>query len=345
VVSAQVAAPARRAGQRVLLHFDAVDWEAEVWLNGVRVGTHRGGYDPFSFDVTDALTRGGAQEILLGVWDPTDRGPQPRGKQVLRPHSIWYTAVSGIWQSVWIETVPGAHITALDLRPDLDRSVLVVRADVVAAPAGTMVRAVALDHGRAVASVEVPVGEPLALAIPEVHPWSPDDPFLYDLAISLSSGDSVTSYFGMRKIAVQRDSAGTPRLFLNNRPLFQLGLLDQGWWPDGLYTAPTDAALRADIETTRALGFTSPASTSRWSRTAGTTGPTAWDCSSGRTCRVERTTHRRRKRSSAKSCGTSSTPAATIRRSWCGCRSMKDGGSTTPSVSPAGSPTTTPPAS
>lgn len=240
---------------RVLLHFGAVDWETVVFVNGRRVGQHRGGYDPFSFDITDALHPTGAQELVVGVWDPTDAGDQPRGKQVREPRSIWYTSVTGIWQTVWLEPVPSAHVTDVDFAPDIDPSRVVVRVHASGAGDAERVSATAFAGDQEVGSVEGSVDEPLTIAIAEPRLWSPDDPFLYDLRVRLASGDSVASYFGMRTIAVARDSLGVRRLFLNGRPLFEYGPLDQGWWPDGLYTAPTDAALRYDIETTRRLGF------------------------------------------------------------------------------------------
>ena len=247
-------APARGGG-RLLLHFGAVDWAAAVWVNGHRVGEHRGGYDPFTLDVTDALGAGPEQELVVAVTDPTDTGDQPRGKQVARPHGIWYTSVTGIWQTVWLEPVPTAHVTALDIRPDVDSSRVSVRVDAAGAPAGARVEVEALADGRSVARAVGTAGAPIALPIPSPHLWAPGDPFLYDLRVRLQGADSVGSYFGMRKIAVAPDSTGVLRLFLNGRPLFEYGLLDQGWWPDGLYTAPTDEALRSDLETTLAMGF------------------------------------------------------------------------------------------
>lgn len=248
-------APRLPAGGRLLLHFGAVDWDAQVFVNGQRVGEHRGGYDPFTVDVTDALRGGGDQELVVGVWDPTNKGPQPRGKQVQHPHSIWYTAVSGIWQTVWLEPVPAAHITHLLIVPDVDAGALRVATTADGAPAGTRVRVTARDGSRTVGSAEGAVGDTLVVRIPRAKLWSPDRPFLYTLHVALSTGDAVDSYAGMRKIAVARDSAGVNRLFLNGRPLFEFGPLDQGWWPGGLYTAPTDAALRSDIATTKRLGF------------------------------------------------------------------------------------------
>lgn len=249
-------APARPQGGRVLLHFGAADWEAVVSVNGKEVGQHRGGYDPFTFDITDALTPSGTQELLVRVWDPTDTGPQPRGKQVLKPHSIWYTAVTGLWQTVWLEAVPATYISSLRIDPDVDAGVVRLQVNVAGSNAASAkVTAEALDGTRAVGSANGRAGESLAVRIPNAKPWSPSNPFLYDLDVRLSTGDAIKSYTGMRKIAVSKDAGGINRLFLNGQPLFEYGQLDQGWWPDGLYTAPTDAALRFDIDTQKSMGF------------------------------------------------------------------------------------------
>jgi hypothetical protein len=241
-------------GQRVLLHFGAVDWEAKVSLNGKELGVHRGGYDAFSFDVTAALKAEGAQEITVEVFDPTDLGGQPRGKQKLKPGGIMYTPSSGIWQTVWLEPVAEMHIESLKIVPDVDGGCLRLTVD----SAGT-VEAVASDGGKEVAQVSGAAGSELKLAIPNPKLWSPDSPHLYDLRVSLKSGgkvvDEVTSYFGMRKIALGKDKKGVTRPMLNGKYVFQVGPLDQGFWPDGIYTAPTDEALRWDVAETRRLGF------------------------------------------------------------------------------------------
>ncbi|MBP1595467.1 MAG: lacZ [Acidobacteria bacterium] len=249
-------APRLADGARLLLHFGAVDWEAVVSVNGRPVGEHRGGYDPFTFDITGALAPEGPQEIVVRVWDPTNKGMQPRGKQVLNPRGIWYTAVTGIWQTVWLETVPSTYVESLRIDPDVDAGALRIRvqaAGAEAARAGGRVQV--LDGARVVAEGQSAPGETIAVRMPDPRLWSPADPFLYNLKISLSTGDAVASYAGMRKISVGRDAAGVNRLFLNNKPLFQYGQLDQGWWPDGLYTAPTDEALRFDVEMQKKLGF------------------------------------------------------------------------------------------
>ena len=246
-------------GQRLLLHFNAVDWECAVFVNGTFCGRHQGGYDPFYFDITGALVPQGDQELVVAVWDPSDKGYQPRGKQILEPQGIWYTAVTGIWQSVWLEPVPRAHIRNLALTPDIDKGVLRLSATVDGAAPGDEIVAVALDGAAPVAGSAGQPGAPFEIPIENAKLWSPDSPFLYNLTVSLTRGgqtlDEVQSYFGMRKIAVAKDDRGINRLVLNNQVLFQLRPLDQGWWPDGVYTAPTDEALRYDVETTRAMGF------------------------------------------------------------------------------------------
>ncbi len=249
----------RGPNARVLLHFGAVDWQTTVWVNGKQVGMHEGGYDPFSFDITDALTASGTQEVVVAVWDPTDSGSQPRGKQVLKPESIWYTAVTGIWQTVWLEQVQSLHFVDLVITPDLDAGTVRIR-PVVAGTRNPLEVAVTVSSaGATVATATEPVGRDVVVKIPKARPWSPSDPFLYDLQVSLQSGDMVfdrvTSHVGIRKIALGKDAKGVTRLFFNNQPLFQYGPLDQGWWPDGLYTPPTDHAMLYDLVTTKALGF------------------------------------------------------------------------------------------
>ncbi|WP_210417964.1 glycoside hydrolase family 2 protein [Bythopirellula goksoeyrii] len=241
-------------GDRLLLHFGAVDWRCSVWVNGQLVGEHEGGFDPFSFDITNAL-RDGNNEIVLAVWDPTDTGTQPRGKQVLKPHGIWYTAVTGIWQTVWLETVPSDHIKSLKIVPDVDAGSVHVT---VNATGGKRVRVVASDKDGS-SEAEGKVGDDTVVKIENPQLWTPDSPHLYDLKIELLDNekvvDTVDSYCGLRKIEVRKDDMGINRLFLNNEELFQYGPLDQGWWPDGLYTPPTDEAIKFDIEKTKQFGM------------------------------------------------------------------------------------------
>ena len=250
--------PAAWADRRVRLHFGAVDWEARVLVNGCEIGRHRGGYDGFSWDITAALRRTNDEEVVVAVVDPTE-GDQPRGKQSRKPENIFYTPTSGIWQSVWLEPVPDTCIEALKLTPDLPSRQLRLRVGANSLAPGLVVEAVALTAGQEVGRVSGAVGEELRLSIPSAHAWSPSDPFLYDLQVTLRQGDReldrVTSYFGLRQVALRPDSQGRARIALNNEFLFEVGALDQGFWPDGIYTAPTDAALRYDIEFLKEAGF------------------------------------------------------------------------------------------
>ncbi|MFL5244781.1 MAG: sugar-binding domain-containing protein [Gemmataceae bacterium] len=245
--------------QRILLNFGAVDWEATVYLNGTKLGTHRGGYDSFSFDITDALERGKEQEVIVEVWDPTDAGTQPRGKQVNKPEGIFYTPTTGIWQTVWLEPVPKTAIDTVKIVADVDNSKVLVTVQGRGPTDGMAVRAVAKDGERVLSSGTGTVGKTFSIALANPRLWTPDNPFLYDLRVELRQGDKVIdaadSYFGMRKIEIGKDDAGITRILLNGKFVFQVGPLDQGFWPDGLYTAPTDEALKYDIEVTKKLGF------------------------------------------------------------------------------------------
>jgi Concanavalin A-like lectin/glucanases superfamily/Glycosyl hydrolases family 2, sugar binding domain/Glycosyl hydrolases family 2 len=247
-----------KAAERLVLHFGAVDYDATVWVNGQRVTTHRGGYDKFSVDITDTLTGNGPQELIVGVEDRTDATWQPVGKQRRVPdRGIFYTASSGIWQTVWLEPVSANHITDLDLTPHLSAGTLDLTAHT---PAAATVEAVAYDGDREVGRVTGPANSPLSLRIPDAKPWSPETPFLYDLRVSLAGGrgqelDAVGSYFGMREIGMRPGADGRLRMTLNGRILFHMATLDQGFWPDGIHTAPTDEALAFDLEQHKAMGF------------------------------------------------------------------------------------------
>jgi lysophospholipase L1-like esterase len=238
--------------RRTWLHFGAVDWEATVWLNGKQLGIHRGGYDGFSFDVTDALKKDGSNELVVAVYDPTFEGGYPRGKQIDQPAGIFYTPCSGIWQTVWLEPVAADHVESLHVVPDLDGSV--VRITCQASRPAAPVRIAVLDGGKTVATAKGKAGQALTIKLKKPKLWSPSSPFLYDLAIKVGD-DEVKSYFGMRKVSVGPDKAGITRILLNNEFVLHNGVLDQGYWPDGIYTAPTDEALRFDIETIKRLGF------------------------------------------------------------------------------------------
>ncbi|MBR2127650.1 MAG: beta-galactosidase [Bacteroidales bacterium] len=250
--------PKKWAGERIMLNFGAVDWKAEVFVDGQMVGEHTGGYAPFCVDVTDALERRRNHELKVKVTDRTDKWFQPRGKQVSNPNSIWYTAVTGIWQTVWMEPVPEEHIVSYMADADLERSVLNVDVDYRQIEGGETLKVALYDNGVLVDEAETD-GSSVALNVLEARLWSPDSPYLYDLEISLVrdgvSIDRVKGYAAMRTISYAADEDGHKRMLLNGKPLFQYGPLDQGWWPDGLYTAPTDEALAFDIEKTKEMGF------------------------------------------------------------------------------------------
>lgn len=252
------AVPAAWRGRRVRLHFGAVDWRCEVRVNGQEIGGHHGGYDAFTFDITDALNWNGTNEISVCVTDPTE-GDQPRGKQSRKPEGIFYTSTSGIWQTVWLEPVPPVCIDRLKCTPDVDAKALHLWAAVNSFSENLHIEAVASAAGKEIARVAGPANAEVTLDLPQPHLWSPDDPFLYDLKVTLKAGDkvldSVSSYFGMRKISLRRDDQGFTRIALNDQFVFEIGTLDQGFWPDGIYTAPTDEALRSDIEFLKKSGF------------------------------------------------------------------------------------------
>ncbi|MFA1545554.1 glycoside hydrolase family 2 protein [Actinomadura chokoriensis] len=248
----------RPEGHRVLLHFGAVDQTCRVAINGREAGRHEGGYLPFAFDITELLEDGDSDgdatgTLVVEVRDPSDTGDRGWGKQKLKRGGIWYTAQSGIWQTVWVECVPEVHVERLTLVPHLDESCVEVTVHAAATdqPARVEIRA----NAEVVAHAETPANEPVRIPIPDVRPWSPEDPFLYEVAVELGS-DRVESYVGMRSFGVGPDGNGVPRLLLNGRPYFHAGVLDQGYWSDGMYTAPSDEALVHDIATMKRLGFT-----------------------------------------------------------------------------------------
>jgi beta-galactosidase/beta-glucuronidase len=287
----QFQVPAGWKGDRVLLHFGAVDYECALWINGALVGAHSGGFDAFSFEITPFL-KDGSNEIVVAVTDPSDTGEQPRGKQVLKPQSIWYTAVSGIWQTVWMEPVPSQlYLAELRLTPDVDAGGLrvVALSNEATADDTYAVRLTASAAGGQVATVTMRVNREGFIPLANARLWSPDDPFLYDLKAELvrvknpfppdskqrvpwfgeqerglyakaevegAALDAVTSYFGMRSVTIGPGKvAGQPAILLNGKPLFQHGPLDQGWWPDGLHTPPSDEAMKWDISWLRQSGF------------------------------------------------------------------------------------------
>ena len=249
--------------ERLRLHFGAVDWACEVWINDIFVGSHSGGFDPFHLDITDALTNDHTQKLIIAITDPTDTGDQPLGKQALNPFAIQYTAVAGIWQTVWLEPVPASCVEHVFAVTDLSTKSVTVHCELTKGEQGTKAKVTVLDAEKIVnqgtESFEnntVAVG----LHFDDLRVWCPSDPFLYSMSIEIIDAnghivDRVDSYFGAREISCERDHSGHMRLSLNGSPMFHLGLLDQGWWPEGLYTAPTDEALAFDIEASLAMGF------------------------------------------------------------------------------------------
>ena len=250
--------PSKWRGKRILLHFGAVDWKTEVWVNNIKVGEHTGGFTPFTFDITQAL-KNSENNLVVKVWDPTEKGTQPRGKQVSNPHGIWYTPVSGIWQTVWLEPVAAQHIAHLKTTPDIDKKTVKVEVTTnVCSPDKVEVKV--FDGKNLVAKGAALNGVPVELTMPEdVKLWSPESPSLYDMEVTLYKDgkaiDQVKSYTALRKFSTHKDKNGITRLQLNNKDYFQFGPLDQGWWPDGLYTAPTDEALVYDLKKIKDFGY------------------------------------------------------------------------------------------
>ena len=253
--------PSAWKGKEILLHFGAVDWQADVFVDDVLIGSHVGGYTPFSLNVTPYLSaKSATHKLVVRVWDPSDKGYQPRGKQVSNPEGIWYTPVTGIWQTVWLEPVNASHITAIKAIPDVDKQVMHVTVSACSPSlASDIIEVELLDKGQVIASAKGVQGKELRLAVKQPTLWEPSNPSVDDMKVRLTKNgravDEVKSYTAFRKISTVRDAQGLMRMCLNDKPLFQYGPLDQGWWPDGLYTAPTDEALLYDIKKTKEWGF------------------------------------------------------------------------------------------
>jgi len=243
---------------RTLIHFGGVDWACQLSINGYLVGEHRGGYGPFTFDISQVV-RSAENELLLAVQDPTDTQPIQRGKQVLKPQFIWYSAISGIWQTVWLEHVPDNYIQSLKIIPDIDHQNVKIESYINQGASGLKIRFQVFDQGKVIASDETTAGGESIISLPEPILWSPENPHLYDLKVSLLQGetplDQVSSYFGMRKFSLSRTKDGVMRFHLNNKPYFLYGPLDQGYWPDGLYTPPTDEAVQWEINFLKKASF------------------------------------------------------------------------------------------
>ena len=245
--------------KKLLLHFDAVDWETTVWINGKKVGSHKGGSDPFTFDISNVVSKSGKQEMVVSVWDPTDTGTQARGKQVLDPKGIWYTPVTGIWQTVWLEPVEKTFIKSIVPEADIDRNIVVVKNVVEGSTGKENLTIKVLKDGKVISNTSGNANKAVSISIPDAELWTPEHPSLYHLEIELKNGgkvlDRVKTYFAMRKISVGKDEFGYQRLLLNNKAVFQYGTLDQGWWPDGLLTPPSDKAMRFDMDMLKDMGF------------------------------------------------------------------------------------------
>ncbi|WP_129735350.1 sugar-binding domain-containing protein [Parabacteroides goldsteinii] len=252
--------PANWKNKDIVLNFGAVDWKTDVFVNDILIGSHQGGFTPFSFNITPYLTGKNNQKLVVRVWDPSDKGYQPRGKQTSNPEGIWYTPVTGIWQTVWLEPVAANHITSVKSIPNIDNGTVNVTVGTSAPCCNTSIVEVKLmDKGQVVASAKGLQGKELRLAVQNPTLWDTSNPYLYDMKVSLIKDgkvlDNVKSYTAFRKISSKRDANGVMRMQLNNKNVFQYGPLDQGWWPDGLYTAPTDEALLYDIVKTKDWGF------------------------------------------------------------------------------------------
>lgn len=246
--------PENMKGKNIVINFGAVDWQCKVFVNKSLAGTHTGGYATFGIDITKLLVDG-ENELVVCVYDPTEKGWQQRGKQVIETHGFWYVATSGIWQSVWLEAVDPCHITKLRMVPDIDTKTLKIKTFATEENLGVKVT---VFDGETVVS-ENTISQDDEIVFDDIKLWSPENPFLYDLKIELlkdeNTVDTVKSYIGMRKFSMEKDKNGIPRFFLNNEPYFQKGLLDQGYWSDGGMTPPTDEAMIYDIETMKRLGF------------------------------------------------------------------------------------------
>ncbi|MDH6312011.1 beta-galactosidase/beta-glucuronidase [Parabacteroides sp. PFB2-10] len=251
--------PSGWKNKNILLHFGAVDWMADVFVNDILIGSHQGGFTPFSFDITPYLGGKTKHKLVVRVWDPSDKGYQPRGKQVANPNGIWYTPVTGIWQTVWLEPVAADHITFIKAIPDIDTNTLSVTVDASSCNPAQIIEVQLLEKGRVLASARGLAGKELRLGVENPTLWDTENPYLYDMKVSLIKNgkvaDQVKSYTAFRKISVKPDANGIMRMQLNNKNLFHYGPLDQGWWPDGLYTAPTEEALLFDIVKTKEWGF------------------------------------------------------------------------------------------
>ncbi len=243
--------------QKILLHFGAIDWKAIIWVNGDKIGEHEGGYTPFKFDISDNL-KDEQNDLVISVWDPTDSGKQERGKQSLNPKIIFYTAVSGIWQTVWLEPVPSTFIENYYTTTNIENELLVIDPIIKNPVSSDVLELEVLKNEKEIISQAVQINNKFQINLKSPQLWNPENPFLYNFILRIKRGnaivDEICGYFGMRKVSL-KDENEVITIELNNKPIFQYGTLDQGYWPDGLYTAPTDEALKYDIQITKELGF------------------------------------------------------------------------------------------
>ncbi|MGV9171231.1 MAG: glycoside hydrolase family 2 protein [Promethearchaeia archaeon] len=250
--------PEKWNDKQIILHFGAIDWEGTVWINGTRVGRHRGGYTPFSFNISKYINYSEENELIVAVWDPTNKTGVIRGKQTLRPWGIKYTSISGIWQTVWLEPVSDTYIHSVKLTPDIDKEFIELKLEISNPNSKDTYKFIILEDGTPLKEKNMKFREKFRLDIPDPKLWRPSNPYLYDLKIHLIRSDEIIdevfTYFGMRKICLSKNGKKR-RILLNNEEIFQYGALDQGYWPDGLYTAPTDEALKYDIKIAKELGF------------------------------------------------------------------------------------------
>jgi hypothetical protein len=251
--------PAHLRSTRIMLNFEAIDWEAHIFIDGEEVGMHQGGYDPFTVDITPHVRPGVEHKLMISAWDPTTEGYQPVGKQFTKQGGIWYTPSSGIWQTVWLEKVPETHIIDYQATPNIDKNEITVKVLGEEFRGNDRIEMKVFDKKKLIGTAEGDPDELLTVRLNEVRLWTPEDPYLYDLQIRIirksSVVDQVSGYFGMRKISIGKDEKGITRILLNNKFVFQNGPLDQGFWPDGLYTPPTEEAMVADLDSLKAMGF------------------------------------------------------------------------------------------
>ena len=251
--------PSSWKNKRILLNFEASDWETKIWINDNKAGEHRGGYDPFSFDISDYVKAGKKYELKVSVWDPGSEGTQPRGKQVNEPHGIWYTPSSGIWQTVWMEAVDYVYMRSFRTITDIDEGTIKILPEIVNHQDGVSTRVRILKDNNVLKEVEAESDNDIIITLDNYELWSPGNPVLYDIEVEIlyngEVSDKIESYTGFRKISLGKTVDGYTRMFLNNSFVFQNGPLDQGFWPDGLYTPPTDEAMRYDLEIIKKMGF------------------------------------------------------------------------------------------